>query len=104
MKPRAHHVCRKLILRSIVVALPCHVERVTRERWMREGVLSTTYSMDLIGDKGQAGRTLFRLHNPSTLVVRAKVKCNFRIYDQPTTAGGAYDGTDTWLVFPQQII
>ncbi|SRR6266496_585610 len=80
------------------------IARITRQRWMREGVLSATYSMDLIGDKGQAGRTLFRIHNPSWLVVRAKVNCNFRIYDQPTKAGRAYDGTDTWLVLPQQMI
>jgi len=36
------------------------IARVTRERWLREGVLSTTYGMQLIGEKGQAGRTLFR--------------------------------------------
>jgi hypothetical protein len=80
------------------------IARITRERWMREGVLSTTYSMELVGDKGQAGRTLFRIHNPSTLVVRAKVACNFRVYGEPTKAGAAYDGDDMWLVFPQQMI
>ena len=32
------------------------IARVTRERWMRDGVLSTTYSMELIGEKGQPGR------------------------------------------------
>lgn len=58
--------------------------RVTRERWMRDGVLSTTYSMDLIGARGDAGRTLFRIHNPSTLIVRARVTCNFRVYGTPT--------------------
>jgi hypothetical protein len=80
------------------------IARVTRERWKREAVLSTMYSMELLGDKGQAGRTLFRIHNSSTLVVRAKVNCNLRIYDQPTSAGRPYDGTDTWLVLPQQMI
>ena len=48
------------------------IARITRDRWVREGVLTTTYSMELVGDKGQAGRTLVRIHNPSTLVVRAK--------------------------------
>ena len=76
--------------------------RVARERWMREGVLSTTYSMELIGQKGQAGRTLFRIHNPSTLVVRARVACNFRVYGDPVSADPLYDGKDTWLLFPQQ--
>jgi hypothetical protein len=78
------------------------IARVTRERWMREGVLSTTYSMELIGEKGQAGRTLFRIHNPSTLIVRAKVACNFRLYGDPITADPLYDGKDIWLAFPQQ--
>jgi hypothetical protein len=80
------------------------IARVTRERWMREGVLGTTYSMELVGEKGQAGRTLFRIHNPSTLIVRATVACNFRVCGEPIKAGATYDGEDTWLVFPQQMI
>jgi hypothetical protein len=79
------------------------IARVTRERWLREGVLSTTYAMQLTGEKGQAGRTLFQLHNPSTLIVRAKVACNFRLYGEPIKAGPAYDGKDVWLLFPQQV-
>jgi uncharacterized protein with PQ loop repeat len=78
------------------------IARVTRERWIREGVLGTTYSMELIGDKGQPGRTLFRIHNPSTLIVRARVKCNFRVYGDSIKADPIYDGEDIWLVFPQQ--
>ena len=76
--------------------------RVTRERWMREGVLGTTYSMELVEKKGQPGRTLFRIHNPSTLVVRARVACNFRVYGDRIAADPLYDGKDTWLLFPQQ--
>ncbi len=79
------------------------IARVTQERWMREGVLATTYSMELTGQKGQPGRTLFRIHNPSTLIVRAKVTCNFRVYGQPIKAGPAYEGEETWVLFPQQI-
>ena len=73
------------------------IARVTRERWMREGVLGTTYSMELVGQKGEPGRTLFRIHNPSTLVVRARVACNFRIYGEPVGADPLYDGKETWL-------
>ncbi len=79
------------------------IARVTRERWMREGVLSTMYSMELVGDKGQAGRTLFRIHNPSTLIVRATVACNFLVYGESIKADSAYDGEETWLAFPQQV-
>lgn len=79
------------------------IARVTQQRWMREGVLSTTYSLQLIGEKGQAGRTLVQIHNPSTLVVRARVAFNFRIYGEPVTAGPLYDGNEVWLLFPQQM-
>jgi uncharacterized protein with PQ loop repeat len=79
------------------------IARVTRERWMREGILSTTYSMELTGEKGQSGRTMFRVHNPTTLVVRARISCNFRLYGDPIEADPLYDGQETWLIFPQQV-
>ena len=79
------------------------IARVTHERWMREGVLATTYSMELTGQKGQPGRTLFRIHNLSTLIVRAKVTCNFRLYGDPIKADPAYEGEEAWVLFPQQI-
>jgi hypothetical protein len=79
------------------------IARVTLARWQREGVLSTTYEMQLIGEKGIAGKTMFRLHNSSTLVVRARVACNFRVYGDPVRYHPAYDGTDLWILFPQQV-
>lgn len=79
------------------------IARVTVERWQREGVLSTTYEMQLIGERGTAGKTMFRLHNSSTLVVRARVACNFRVYGEPARYHPAYDGTDLWTLFPQQV-
>ena len=79
------------------------IAKVTQERWKRDGVLSTTYTMELTGKKGEVGVTYFRIHNPSTLIVRAKVNCNFNIYGEPVSAGGPYDGTENWLAFPQQI-
>jgi len=79
------------------------IAKVTQQRWIREGVLSTTYSLQLLGDRGQAGRTLVQLHNPSTLIVRAKINFNFRVYGEPVTAGPLYDGKEVWLLFPQQM-
>ena len=79
------------------------IARITRDRWMREGVLATTYSIELVGEKGQAGRTLVRIHNPSTLVVRARVNFNFRVYGERVDSKSLYDGQETWLVFPQQL-
>jgi len=46
---------------------------------------------------------LFQLHNPSSLIVRARVACNCRIYGESIKIGPAYDGEDVWLLFPQQV-
>jgi hypothetical protein len=81
------------------------IARVTRERWMREGVLGTTYSMQLLGKKEEPGqgRTLFILNNSSPLIVRAKVNCNFRVYGESAEAGAPYSGKDWWILFPHQL-
>jgi len=77
--------------------------RITQERWLREGVLSTAYNIPpLKGTKGDAGQTVFQLHNPSPLLVYATVNCNFRIYDEPVEYHPLYAGKERWLVFPQQ--
>jgi hypothetical protein len=79
------------------------IARLTRERWIREGVYRVSYVMEAVGEKGQAGRTLFKIANPSTLAVRARVACNFRLYGEPIKADPLYGGEDVWLVFPQQV-
>lgn len=79
------------------------IARVTLERWRREGVLSPSYEMQLVGEKGSTGRTLFRLHNLSALIVTAKVACNFRVYGEAVAYHPAYDGKQTWTIFPHQV-
>jgi hypothetical protein len=79
------------------------IAKITQEKWLREGVLSTTYSFQLASNKGDAGRTLVQLHNPSTLIVRAKVNCNFKVYGEQVTYAPAYSGQDNWVLFPQQV-
>ncbi len=49
-------------------------------------------------------RTLVRLRNPSTVLVRAKVRCRFEIYGDVVASKDDFDGTNTWYVFPQQMI
>ena len=78
------------------------IARVTADRWTREGVLGAVYSLELVGSRGDVGRTMVRIHNPSTLVVRARLNCNFEVYGQRVSAGALYDGADRWVVFPQQ--
>ena len=76
------------------------IARFSRDRWVREGVLTTTYSMELLGGKGEVGRTLVKTHNPSTLVVRVNVNFNFRIYGEPVEYAPLCAGKELWLVFP----
>ena len=57
---------------------------------------------EITDKKGQAGHTRVQLHNLSTLIVHARVACNLKIYGQPVSAGSLYDGTDIWLLYPQQ--
>jgi hypothetical protein len=87
----------------VIYAYDTHlIARVTSERWKRENILSVTYEMQVSDKKGEPGRTLFRIHNPSKLVVRAKVRCNFKLYGEPVADNPAYDGRETWYAFPQQ--
>jgi len=91
------------LLALIVYAYDTHsMARIDREHWKRASVLNTTYTMEGIGDVGGQGRTLFRIHNPSTLLVRAKVRCNFQVYGQSVEYHPDFNGTATWYVFPQQ--
>lgn len=78
------------------------IAKVTLDRWKRENILSVTYEMHVADQKGGPGHTVFRIHNPSKLVVLAKVRCNFRLYDDPVADNPAYDGSETWNAFPQQ--
>lgn len=80
------------------------IAHVTRERWKRDGVLSAMYSMEVVGQNAQPpARTMFRIHNPSPLILRARSACNFRVYGEVVTSDPLYDGGDVWLVFPQQV-
>lgn len=97
-----------VVLTLTLLVLICYaydtnrIARVTGDRWVREGVLGAIYSLELVGSRGDAGRTLVRIHNPSSLVVRATLNCDFRVYGEPVSAGPLYDGRDRWVVFPQQ--
>ena len=53
--------------------------------------------------KGEAGRTLFQLQNTSTVIVWARVACNFRLYGEPVEYHPMYAGKQRWVLFPQQL-
>jgi hypothetical protein len=75
---------------------------IGQSKWEKENILNATYEMVGINDLGGAGRILFRITNPSTLIIRAKVWAEFKVYGVPVDPGGDFNGTKIWLVFPQQ--
>ena len=48
-------------------------------------------------DKDGTGRILFRLNNPSTLIIRAKVCCEFKVYGTSVNCASPYNGTEIWV-------
>lgn len=80
------------------------IAKITQKRWEKEGVLATTYNISMPGASvGDVGHTIFQLSNTSLLLVRAKVNFNFKLYGLPVSAGGLYNGSQNWLLYPQQM-
>ena len=77
--------------------------RLTQSKWARETLLDATYEMVGQNDKGGPGRIFFSLNNPSRLIIRAKVWAVFMVYGAKVDPGDPYNGTNTWVLFPQQI-
>lgn len=75
--------------------------QLTQERWKRESILLATYSMAVTDQKGGKGRTGFVILNPSNLMLKAKVWCDFKVYGVPVHADGAYNG-ELWAIDPGQ--
>jgi len=90
------------------------IASITEKRWERESILKTTYYMEMATEEGKRkGLTpkeldkmkdivLFGIKNPSTLLVEAKVNCNFEIYREPVDYNDEYNGIDFWSIFPLQ--
>lgn len=88
----------------LIYAYDTHtIATVSQKQWERSSILGTTYEMEAIQAELGDVHTLFRIHNPSTLLVKAKVRCNLRVYDEPIDCSPDYNGKNTWYVFPQQI-
>ena len=77
--------------------------KITQSKWERETLLGATYEMFGQNNRGGPGIVSFRLNNPSTLIIRAKVWAEFRVYGITVDPGAPYNGTDTWILFPNQI-
>ena len=99
-----------MVLTITLVALICYaydtnrMTNIAQLKWEQENILKATYYMEGTNDKGGAGRILFGINNSqSTLMLRAKIKCNFKVYNVPVEYSDDFNGVDTWYVFPQQI-
>jgi len=76
--------------------------KIAQAKWERDAILSATYTMRALSDVGHSERTIFVLTNPTTMLIRAKVWADCRVYGRTVDPGNAYNGTDTWILFPQQ--
>jgi hypothetical protein len=76
---------------------------IERTRLEVEGARSAVYEMFMVPREDvPQGRTMFVVGNPSWLMVRAKVWCQFRVYGQRVDYHPDFDGTNTWKIFPRQ--
>jgi len=98
-----------IVLTLTLVVLICYassthlVASITRLHWERENILQASYSMEILPqDQFPDGRTMFHIGNPSSLVLFAKVWCNFQLYNQPVEYHDDFNGKKTWYIFPQQ--
>jgi hypothetical protein len=73
----------------------------TEQKWEEE--LRPKLSYEMIMGQNDKNKVVFRLLNPTDYLIEAKINCNFKIYGQPVTFTGAYDGSELWVVFPHQI-
>src|SRR5271157_3368933 len=99
-----------LVLTLTLVALIIYaydtnlIASMARARWEREHILESYYSMTIVPRKdNDRGRTIFLVGNPSTLIFRAKVWCNFQLDGESVDINDDYNGQNTWYIFPQQI-
>jgi hypothetical protein len=74
----------------------------TRWQLMRDGILSVTYGMRMARVGVFLDRTLFVFDNPSTLLVRAKVWCDFMVDGKPVEYHSDFNGKKTWYLYPRQ--
>lgn len=81
------------------------IAATTAARWKRESVLSTMYYMRMADPDPatQNVRVLFGFHNPSTLIVFAKVWCNLKVYGASADYHPDFKGDNAWQLFPQQL-
>ena len=99
-----------LTLTLIAVAIYAYdthsIASIMKEQLRHDNVYNVTYSMRILDreiPEAKKGRTMFAIHNQTSLVIRAKVFCNLKIYGQPADCKGAFDGREVWYAFPQQI-
>ena len=98
-----------IVLSTTLVALVFYAAdtnrqtRIAQSKWERDSLLSATYGMGAQTDRGHPEITSFALNNPTTMLVRAKIWADCKVYDVKVNPPDAYNGTETWVLFPQQL-
>jgi hypothetical protein len=77
--------------------------RISQSKWERETLLDATYEMVGPLEGTPMAKVIFKLHNPSRMIIRAKVWAEFKVYGIPVDPGDPYNGTNVWILYPQQV-
>jgi hypothetical protein len=86
----------------IVYAWDTHrIANTTEKKWEED--LKPKLLYEMVMNPKDPSDCRFRLINTTDYLIEAKVNCNMKVYGEPVSFSGAYDGSETWLIFPHQI-
>jgi len=86
------------------------IANATEEKWEFESRPRGVYSLHMAANSKQpyGDEVEFQLYNLSKDPVKAKVWCNFCIYDEPVKGLGqsfdGFNGVRSWPIFPQEMV
>lgn len=90
------------LIALVVYAYDTHIiANYSKLTWERASILNTTYLMEYIKDS-KKGRTVFKIINPSSLMIKARITCEFEVYGKNVEYSDDFNGKNIWYVFPQQ--
>jgi len=79
------------------------IANVTEQKWESELMPKLMYEIWINKPENQSDTVNFQLINPTDYLIDVVVNCNFKINGESVIYAGAYDGTETWTLFPHQI-
>ncbi len=90
------------LIALIIYAWDNHrIANATEQKWEEELKPKLLYDMGM--NPSDPSDVRFRLINPTDFLIEAKINCNLKIYGELISFPSAYDGSETWGIFPHQI-